>query len=429
MRTRLAYTFIAALVILCASAPSVWAQSAAEIQKQIDAQNTQLAAINKEIAQYEAQLKETSAKKKTLQNKLNEILISLKKTAASITATKNKLTTTKLQLQELSNTISDTQNLISKNKAGLGESIRLMHIIDQQPLVLQILGSESVSSTWKEIDQAAMIQTAVKEHIETLAQQEAKLTDAKNETDKKKQTLEKQQETLVAQQGSIAATKKAQDELLAQTKAQESTYQALIKKKREQQASMEAALSDLNAKFRVAVDLSKVTPAGAGTLQWPLDNVRITQVFGDTDFARNGAYAGKGHNGIDLAAPIGTPLRAALTGTVVGSGNTDAVRGCYSFGKWVLIRHGNGLDTMYAHLSQVNVSQGQQVSTGQLIGYTGETGYATGPHLHFGVYVSSATQIVKLGAATNKTTPCANAVMPVAPLSGYLNPMSYLPAN
>ncbi|MBI5003718.1 peptidoglycan DD-metalloendopeptidase family protein [Candidatus Kaiserbacteria bacterium] len=416
-------------VLMCLTPLAASAQTASEIQTQIDDQNSQLAAVNKEIAQYQAQLDATSAKKTTLQTKLNGIIVSLKKTAASITATKTKLTTTQLQLKQLEGTIADTQHTIADNKAGLGESIRLMHMEDRRSLPAQVLGSEDISSAWKMIDRTAVIQDAVRAQIEELAAEEAKLSQAKDETDKKKKTLEDQQKTLVAQQGSITATKKAQDELLAQTKAQESAYQALLKKKKEQQASMEAALSDLNAKFRVAVDLSKVTPAGAGTLQWPLDNVRITQYFGNTPFAASGAYNGKGHNGIDLAAPIGTPLHTALTGTVIGTGNTDAIKGCYSFGRWVLIKHANGLDTMYAHLSQINVSQGQEVKTGDLIGYTGETGYATGPHLHFGVYVSSATQIIKLGQATNQSTPCANAVMPVAPLSGYLNPMNYLPAN
>ena len=144
-------------------------------------------------------------------------------------------------------------------------------------------------------------------------------------------------------------------------------------------------------------------------------------------FAASGAYNGKGHNGIDLAAPIGTPIKAALTGTVVGTGNTDEVRGCYSFGRWVMIKHGNGLSTMYAHLSQTGVVTGQSVATGQIIGYSGDTGYATGPHLHFGVYVTAATKIITLGQATNATTPCASAVMPVpTSLNGYLNPMNYL---
>ena len=93
-----------------------------------------------------------------------------------------------------------------------------------------------------------------------------------------------------------------------------------------------------------------------------------------------------------------------------------------------MVQHENGLNTMYAHLSQIGVSTGQAVSTGDVLGYSGETGYATGPHLHFGVYVSSATQIMKLGDATKSTTACSGATMPITPVGGYLNPLTYLPS-
>ena len=95
---------------------------------------------------------------------------------------------------------------------------------------------------------------------------------------------------------------------------------------------------------------------------------------------------------ISFGASIGTPIKAALSGTVLGTGNTDSIKGCYSFGKWVMVKHNNGLNTMYAHLSQISVSSGQSVSTGQVLGYSGETGYATGPHLHFEVRYRGVAQ-------------------------------------
>jgi murein DD-endopeptidase MepM/ murein hydrolase activator NlpD len=267
----------------------------------------------------------------------------------------------------------------------------------------------------------------VQDEIETLSTEKKQLTVTKDTAESKKKELDSQKRTLVTQQGSLDATRRAQAELLAETKSQESNYQALIAKKKAQEAAFEASLQDLQAKLQYTINPDQITPAGKGVLRWPVDSVRVTQTFGDTSFSRAGGYNGKGHNGIDLAASIGTPLKAALSGVVVGTGNTDNVRGCYSFGKWVMIKHANGLSTMYAHLSQIGVSTGQSVVTGQVIGYSGETGYATGPHLHFGVYVSSATQIINLGSATKSKTACSNAIMPVVPLSGYLNPMSYLP--
>jgi murein DD-endopeptidase MepM/ murein hydrolase activator NlpD len=91
-----------------------------------------------------------------------------------------------------------------------------------------------------------------------------------------------------------------------------------------------------------------------------------------------------------------------------------------------MIDHNNGLSTLYSHLSSIDVSKGQQVSTGQMIGLSGMTGYATGPHLHFGVYATEGTEIMTLKQFRTSSTACANAKMPVATLTAYLNPLSYL---
>ena len=163
---------------------------------------------------------------------------------------------------------------------------------------------------------------------------------------------------------------------------------------------------------------------GSGVLAWPVDSVKITQFFGKTSFSTQNpqVYNGKGHNGIDLRASVGTPIKAALAGTVEGVGDTDTVCPRASYGKWVLIRHANGLSTLYAHLSLIRVGPGQSVSTREIVGYGGNTGYSTGPHLHFTVY---ATQGVKITAL--KSRACRGTyTIPVADLKAYLNPLSYL---
>ena len=91
------------------------------------------------------------------------------------------------------------------------------------------------------------------------------------------------------------------------------------------------------------------------------------------------------HEGIDIWAPAGTPIQAAAGGVVVWAGP----RGGY--GNAVIIDHGSGVGTVYAHQSTVGVSPGQSVSRGQTIGYVGQTGLAGGPHLHFEVRVGGRT--------------------------------------
>jgi murein DD-endopeptidase MepM/ murein hydrolase activator NlpD len=403
------------------------ADTTQELQQQINDQNAQIDSLKKEIAQYETQLTALGSKKQTLQNTLSTLSLQRKQLSAKISLSQKSIAATEREIAQLSGSIADKEDLMTSDRAGLAETMRSLDESDGVSLVESMLKGGRISDLWTDTEATLSLQTAVRDRIEHLATVKQSLSDDKTASEKKRAQLLNEKQVLTNQQTALSLTIKSQNDLLSQTKSQESTYQALIAKKKAQEAAFESALTDLKAQLDVAVNPSQITPTGKGVLQWPVDNVRITQYFGDTAFARSGAYNGKGHNGIDLAASIGTPIHAALSGTVIGTGNTDAVRGCYSFGKWVMVKHANGLDTMYAHLSQINVSQGQAVTTGQLLGYSGETGYATGPHLHFGVYVSSVTQILKLGSATQKTTPCSSATMPVAPLSGYLNPASYLP--
>ncbi|SBT47456.1 M23 family metallopeptidase [Micromonospora auratinigra] len=105
----------------------------------------------------------------------------------------------------------------------------------------------------------------------------------------------------------------------------------------------------------------------------PMKGAEITSCFGPR--------WGTQHAGIDFAMPAGTPIHAAFAGTVVKAG--DAGDG---YGNSVFIDHGNGYLTHYAHQSSLKVSVGDKVSAGEVIGYEGATGDATGPHLHFEVH-------------------------------------------
>ncbi len=432
----------AVLTVLAVFAPAfVFAQSAtstaaADLQRQIDDNNAQISQLDREIAAYQTQLDSTTKQKNTLQNTINQLTLQGKQLTAKISVTKSQINTTQLQIQQLAGSISDTQSSIDTENAGLAESLRRLASTDAQPSALFILTANGISGVWDDINAQMTLQSALNQQVNTLASHKQTLTTTKTTAEQKRAQLLQQQKTLAAQQGSLNATKKAQSDLLAQTKSQESAYQAIIAQKMAQEASIEAALNNLKSQFNVTVTANQIPPAGKGILHWPIaGTIRITQYFGNTPFAQAHAalYSGNGHDGMDIAAPIGTPVHAALAGTVLATGNTDSYHGtsgaqCYSFGKWVMLKHANGLSTMYAHLSVIDASPGQSVSTGDAIGYSGETGYATGPHLHFGVYVSAVTKIIPLGQATKAVgTPCSQAIMPVPPVSGYLNPLNYLP--
>ncbi|MFA5290953.1 MAG: M23 family metallopeptidase, partial [Candidatus Paceibacterota bacterium] len=151
----------------------------------------------------------------------------------------------------------------------------------------------------------------------------------------------------------------------------------------------------------------------------------LTQGFGNTDFAQShqAVYNGKGHNGIDLAASIGSQVYSAEDGQVAGIGDTDKTCLGASFGKWVLIKHNNGLSTLYAHLSSIKVGSGQSVKRGEVIALSGNTGYSTGPHLHFSLYASGG---VKVSSLKSQVAGCGTYTLPIASYNAYLNPLNYL---
>ena len=120
---------------------------------------------------------------------------------------------------------------------------------------------------------------------------------------------------------------------------------------------------------------------GTGELVWPA-NGRLTSGFG---WRRHPVFGGRRHhNGIDIAAPHGANVFAADRGTVLISSYN---RG---FGNYIVVNHGNGMTTLYAHLSSRSVNVGTSVSRGQVIGRIGSTGVSTGPHLHFEVTVGGS---------------------------------------
>ncbi|OGG73102.1 hypothetical protein A3A38_00495 [Candidatus Kaiserbacteria bacterium RIFCSPLOWO2_01_FULL_53_17] len=407
--------------VVCAVPLVLLAQSAADLQNQINDHQAQLEALNKEIAQYEKDLVEVGAKKQTLQTAVNALDISVKQTQAKVRAKQSQIATTELQIQQLGGDIANKELLIAVDSAAIGETIRSLHESDQASLVEMLLSHPSIADVWNDAESIRVIQDSMHGHVESLLIVKDQLTEDKEVTEKKREELVVQKTELSAQEQSLAVQKKEQQSLLAQTKSQESNYQKLLEEKKVAKTSFEAALNELESKLQYTLDPSHIPPAGKGILRWPLDSITITQQFGKTaDSGR--LYASGTHNGVDFRASIGTPVKVSLSGTVQGTGNTDTIRGCYSYGKWVLVKHGNGLTTLYAHLSQINVSEGQNVSTGQVIGFSGVTGYATGPHLHFTVYASDAVQVRQLGSGKG----CNSAVIPVSALSGYLNPLDYL---
>ena len=179
-----------------------------------------------------------------------------------------------------------------------------------------------------------------------------------------------------------AAVEGEQNQLLA---ARAERQRALHRLEDQEQSLVEdvSALQAQIAEQLNGASSSGALPAGpvegqsSSGLIWPVQGI-VTSGFG----ARWGGF----HEGLDIAAPEGTPIVAAGSGTVVIAAYTGG------YGNYTCIDHGGGLSTCYGHQSAFAVSSGESVSQGEVIGYVGSTGHSTGPHLHFEVRVDGAAQ-------------------------------------
>jgi len=396
-----------------------------DIKNKISGREVEIEKLEQEINQYQTQLNETAKEKESLDKEVKTIDITRRKLSSNIKVTQNEIYASSLSIEKLGLEINNKKRDISNNIEIIKDTIRNIHEIEELSLAELALSSRNISNFWDDVEGYQRFQKGMSDSVKELESLKETLENKKTEIEQERNNLVSYKSKLSDQKSIADNQRYKKNILLKETKSQEAEYEKILAEKKRLREQFEQELNALESELRVAIDPNTLPPVGKGILRWPLDSVFVTQYFGNTKFAKSGAYSGNGHNGIDFRASVGTPIKAALSGTVVETGNTDAYKGCYSYGKWALVKHNNGLSTMYAHLSLIKVSAGQTVVTGDVIGYSGNTGYSTGPHLHFTVYASQGVQVVRLGDI-KKITNCANARIPVASYNAYMNPLDYL---
>ncbi len=417
--------FLLSTSFLLPASKSVHAQTADDLQSKIDSRNSDIQALEKEIAGYQSQIDSLNGQASSLSGTIASLNLTQKKLAADIAVTQDKIDATTIQIQQLAKQIDTTQGTISDDALYADAAFRSMYESGSRSTVVTFLASQSISAGLDAVNSLALVQSGLQKRIISLNAAKTGLETNKAATETARTKLADLQKQQRDQRSIVLSTQAQQKALLAETKDSEASYQQLLAVKRTQEAAFEQEITALESQLNLTVNASSLPPTGSAPLSWPLDQIAITQYFGNTPFATANAqiYNNHGHDGVDFRASIGTPIKAALSGTVIGESNTDAIRGCYSFGKWIMLKHADGLSTLYAHLSLQSVAVGQSVSTGDIIGYSGNTGYTTGPHLHFGVYATQGTEIKLFSQSVH----CQGATIPIAVLSAYLNPLSYLP--
>lgn len=400
------------------------AETIDELQKKIEERSRNIEQLNKEIQTYSELTDKTSKEALSLQKVIRDLEQNAKIMDLDIKRLRQKIEVANLDIKKLDINIDESQEKISGLQDGIASSVREIQRAENFSFVENILGQRNLTDFLSEIDSQLTFNGAIQNRITLVRGEKQKLETNKNTQETKKKDLIKMQSELSDKKKAVEYTKSEQSKVLKETKNQEKTFQQILKDKLAQKAAFEKEIFEFESKIKYTLNPSSIPKSGSTVLSWPVEKVRITQRFGKSVSAKR-LYVSGSHNGMDFGVPIGTKIMAAAGGTVLGVGDTDTACKGVSFGRWVFIRHDNGLSSIYAHLSVISATEGQRVETGDVIGYSGNTGYSTGPHLHLGVYASDAIKV-----ENRPSLSCRGKIlrMPIAPIEAYLDPMAYLPA-
>lgn len=417
--------FFGALILILGIMPAVfskfsYAETAEEIQAKIAQKNADLAKLEAQLKVYQAELDNLGKQKNSLNVSIKQLDTTKRKLMADIAVTQKKIDKTNLSIDSLNSDIQIKEGNISNSLASIKLEIRNTHELEQQSLLETILSGENFGDIWTDIDNIASVRERMLEHLGILRETKIALEDTRSQTIETQNELLGLKDKLGDQEKVVVQNVNEKSKLLNQTKSSETAYQKLVKAELAKKAAFEKELRDFESQLKFILDPSKLP--SAGVLSWPLDRVYVTQQFG----AKTGPHRtyASGHSGTDFRARTPLPVYAMADGVVKGTGDTDTACSGVSFGKWVFIEYTNGLASTYGHLSLIKVDEGQKVSRGQVVGYTGGTGRVTGPHLHVSLYAGNS---VKVSTVPSISCPGKILKQPIAAINAYLDPMYYLP--
>ena len=349
-----------------------------------NADASEISETEKKAEELENQKKAAEGEKASLENQLNGILTEMDETKAKIEAKEIEVREKEEELVQAKIDENDQYESMKKRIKYMYENgnSQFIEILCESKSIGEFLNNAEYITTISQYDRNML--TEFQQIVEAVAEQEEMLKTEYAE-------LETLQDSLIAKQEELNQLVEGKEEELKQISAdlgatQERLAQlkeaaAAAARKQEELARLAKAQAEAQANAGSGGGAGAAVVSGNGMFTHPCPGYsRISSEFGWREAPIAGA--GNNHKGMDLAAPTGTPIYAAAAGTVT------TARYSSSAGNWVVINHGNGLQTYYMHASALYVSEGQSVSKGQNIAAVGSTGQSTGPHLHFQVMLN-----------------------------------------
>ena len=376
---RLLRMAVIAIVVIYVSSALVKQNYAASLEEEKKKQEE----MQKELKDTQAYLEELERLKGNTEAYIKELDVRLNQLTDNIYSLERSIDAKKAEIEAIKLDIVKAKADINSQYAAMKLRIKYMYENADNSYVAIILGSENMSELLTRAEYLSKITAYDRKQLE-------KLQKSKEDLDARESALVAEEAELEALHEEAAAEQKATEELIAAKKDTIDGYKDEIsgqedamKELEEEIAAQKAIVAELEEierkrKEEALKNQLNLTYDG-GQMKWPLPGYStISSYFG----YRSNPFGGSGqefHGGIDIPAPRGTNIVAAYDGQVAWSAYSS------SAGNWVGIDHGNGIYTVYMHMSSRSVNEGDMVKKGDLIGLVGSTGRSTGNHLHFAV--------------------------------------------
>ena len=364
---------------------------AASLDERISEQKKQLALLNKRIQFHSKELAQAKAKEKSYLRELSVFDHRVKQSESQIELLDLQIEKNEDEISRLAQDIDAHQQKITELQRMLGKryvaiykysGISDLNVMLSANDVAELNNLTYLMKRLSRQDEDAL--ESLKSEIMALESDKLKQEKAQGELVLRKRQRQRERDT-----NTRAGAQRR--ELLERIDKEKHVHLAAMKETEEDQRALQKKVDDLikkRAAERAAARKNNpgapVVAAHKGKFEWPVPDRRITSKFGMRIHPKFRTRIQ--HSGIDIGSPKGTPITAAGAGEVIFTG---WLRG---YGQVVIIDHGNGYSTVYAHMSKISTDEGRAVKTGTVIGLVGQTGVATGPHLHFEVRVNGKAQ-------------------------------------
>ncbi|MBQ4544690.1 MAG: peptidoglycan DD-metalloendopeptidase family protein [Oscillospiraceae bacterium] len=343
------------------------AQTVSSLNSKLDSLASQKAKIQKELKAIKSKKQSTMTKKAALDQQIDV-------TEQEVDTINQLITALDVQVATVTAELNAAQEAEQKQTDDFLARVRIMEEEGTASMLGIILSADSFSDMLTRTELIGSIVEGDKKLMRELAETRAGIAEKKASLDSARAEQAAAKSNLVAKKNSLQSQYNEANALLKSLNTSAAEYEKAFN---EAERAMDAARADLQKLLSKSGSSTYV----GGEFRWPTKATRITSPYG----TRKDPITKKSsmHTGIDIGASMGSEIYASNSGTVIVAGWSSK-----GYGNYVVVDHGGGKSTLYAHMSKIKTKKGAKVTKGDVIGLVGSTGYSTGPHLHFEILIN-----------------------------------------